>query len=307
MRQEVPALYDNTLIYLFDPADGYMFLRDVLISHLHLSHSLLTKLKRQQKIRVNGQITKANYPLQSGDLVTVDINLEETNHIEPQDIPLDIVYEDTDFLAVNKPSDMAIHPAPHMPDGTLANAVTYYWTQQGKTILFRPINRLDKDTSGLVLIGKSQWAHQALFQQQKQGLIHKRYQAIVEGNIEKDCGCIDLPIARIDQNRSPRTVDSAGKNAITHFTVLQRYEGFTLLSLTLETGRTHQIRVHLSHLGNPICGDVLYGTPSPFINRQALHAHELAFVHPRTGKTLQLIAPFPSDMITLIEKVSKQG
>lgn len=294
---------DNILSYIVKADDKYIFLREVLISHMQISHSLLTKLKLQQKIRVNDQITFTNYRLKANDLVTVDIDLDEKNNIIPQDISLEIVYEDSDLLVINKPSGMAVHPVKSISEGTLANAVSHYWIQQGRFNLFRPINRLDKDTSGLILIGKSQYAHQAVFRQQKRGTISRNYQALVEGIIEEDSGCINLPIAHINPARCKRTVDPSGKAAVTNFMVLERYDGFTLLSLSLGTGRTHQIRVHLSQAGYPICGDSLYGNPSSLINRQALHAGQLAFKQPRSRESLQFKAPLPSDMAQMLEKL----
>lgn len=294
---------DHILKYVVAPDDKFVFLRQVLISHMQISHSLLTKLKLQEKIKVNGQFAFTNYKLQKGDVVTVDIALDEINNIIPQDIPLDIVYEDSDLLVINKAPDMAVHPVKNISEGTLANAVTHYWIQQGKSSLFRPINRLDKDTSGLILIAKSQYAHQAVFRQQKQGIISRKYQAIVEGIVLEESGCIKLPIAHTDLHHCKRTVASGGKPALTNFTVLKRYEGFTLLSLSLGTGRTHQIRVHLSQSAYPICGDTLYGNPSPFISRQALHAGQLTFQQPRTGIPLQLEAKLPLDMLKMLEKL----
>lgn len=292
---------DNNLIYVVDPADNYTFLREVLTNRLQLSHSLQIRLKAQNKIKVNGQVTRTNYRLQPGDIVTIGIDLEETSEIRPIFAPLDIIYEDFDCLVINKPPGMAVHSLHGGPDITLANAVTYYWAEQSKTLLFRPVNRLDKDTSGLVLVGKSQYAHQAMFRQQKAGTITRRYLAVVEGIVSRDRGSIDLPIAHPDPALRPRTVDPSGKRAITHFEVIRRLNGFTLLSLTLGTGRTHQIRVHLSHLGHPICSDTLYGHPSPYISRQALHAGELSFLQPRTGSPLHMVAPLPRDMADLLE------
>lgn len=297
-------LDDNRLVYMVDPADNYIYLREVLTNHLQLSHSLQVRLKAQNGIKVNGRVTRTNYRLQPGDIVTIDIDLEEQSEISPIYFPLDIVYEDPDCLVINKPPGMAVHSRRGGPEITLANAVTYYWAKQGKTPLFRPVNRLDKDTSGLVLVGQSQYAHQAMFRQQKAETITRRYLAVVEGIISRGHGTIDLPIAQLDPEHRSRTVDPSGKRAITHFNVIQRLNGFTLLSLALGTGRTHQIRVHLSHLGYPICGDTLYGHPSPLINRQALHAGELSFSQPRTGQALHLATPLPRDMVRLLEYIS---
>ncbi len=295
---------EELLSYWVNPEDNYTYLREVMKTHFKLSHSLLTKLKQQNKIQVNGQITLTDYRLQPGDQVTVDIALEEYNPIAPEAIPLDIVYEDPDLLVINKPAGLAVHPVKRIPGGTLANAVTHYWVQQGKSILFRPINRLDKDTSGLMLIGKSQYAHQAVFRQQQQGLIHRQYQALVEGRVSGESGIIDLPIAHPDPRLCTRAVDPAGRPAVTCYQVIKRFPSCTLLALTLETGRTHQIRVHLRQIGHPIYSDSLYGQPSPLIPRQALHAAQLTLQQPRTGIRLQFKTPLPEDMGRLLEYLS---
>ena len=297
---------DNMLIYVVDPEDHLTYLRDVFKKKLPVSHALLTRLKVQEKIRVNGQFAHTNYRLQTGDRITVDLNLDETSHILPQDIPINIIYQDTDIMVINKPAGMAVHPIKEKMKDTLANAVTYYWSQRGESRLFRPINRLDKGTSGLVLVGKSQYAHQAMFKQQKRGQVERRYVAVVEGVMQADQGCIDLPIGYCEPG-SPvfRKVDINGKVAITHFTVIKRYPDATLLSLRLETGRTHQIRIHLSHLGHPICGDTIYGQPSPLIARQALHAGWTSFLQPRTLTRLQFEIPLPTDMQNLLDQLPK--
>ena len=292
------------LIYVVDPEDHLTYLRDVFKKKLPVSHALLTRLKVQEKIRVNGQFAHTNYRLQTGDQITVDLNLDETSHILPQDIPIDIIYQDADIMVINKAAGMAVHPIKEKMKDTLANAVTYYWSQRGESRLFRPINRLDKGTSGLVLVGKSQYAHQAMFKQQKRGQVERRYVAVVEGVMQEDQGCIDLPIGHSEPGSSVyRKVEVNGKAAITHFTVIKRYPDATLLSLRLETGRTHQIRIHLSHLEHPICGDTLYGQSSPLIARQALHAGWTSFLQPRTLTRLQFEIPLPTDMQNLLAQL----
>lgn len=295
---------DNLLSYVVDSEDQLIYLRDVFKKKLPLSHALLARLKVQRKIRVNGQVTHTNYRLQTGDRITVDLNLNENNCIIPQDIPLDIVYEDIDIMVINKAAGMAVHPIKEKMEGTLANAVSYYWSQRGESQLFRPVNRLDKGTSGLVLIAKSQFAHQAMFKQQKQGLVKRRYKALVEGLVQENQGRIDLPIAHAKPgSKAPRMVDDGGKAAVTHFTVCQRYQECTLLDLQLETGRTHQIRVHMSHQGHPIYGDPIYGHPSLLIDHQALHAGWTAFLQPRTANPLQFEVPLPGDMQNLLARL----
>jgi len=294
-------LNNTQLSYTAGVQDENTFLRDLLASKLFLSYSLVVNLKHQNKIQVNGQLVHTNYRIQAGDSVTIDIDLIEESNIIPESIPLDIVYEDEDFVVVNKPAGMSTHPSHLGGTGTLANAVTFYWQGLGRNILFRPINRLDKDTSGLVLIGKSQFAHQGIFNQLKQHTIDRRYVALVERSMAKDNGYIDQPIARLDDNKRQRIVHPTGQSATTHYQVLDKYPDHTLLSLKLETGRTHQIRVHLSFIGHPVCGDLLYGFASPLIKRQALHADRIRFTHPRSGKEVTLDIPLAEDIQTAVD------
>lgn len=293
---------NNTqLTYIAGVLDQSTMLRDILSNKLLLSHSLVVRLKHQSKIKVNGYPTHVNYRINAGDIITIDTDLTEESKIIPESIPLDIVYEDADFLVVNKPSGMSTHPSRIGGTGTLANAVTYYWQGLGRNTLFRPINRLDKDTSGLILIANSQFAHQGIFNQIKGRSLERRYIALVEGTMANDSGSIDQPIAREDDFGRRRLVRSDGQPAVTHYKVLEKYPGHTLLSLKLETGRTHQIRVHLSYIGHPLCGDFLYGCASPLINRQALHANKLRFIHPRSGKEIILEVPLAADIQAAVD------
>jgi 23S rRNA pseudouridine1911/1915/1917 synthase len=286
----------EALTWTVEPADDNRSLKELLFSRLQLSHSLVVKLKQQHKITVNGIPAYTNYRVRSGDLIAVDLDLDEQSDILPEAVPLQILYEDEDLLVVDKPAGMPVHPSKRRQSGTLANAVVHYWQQSGRVALFRPINRLDKDTSGLVLIGRNQFAHQAIFRQQKGHIVERRYLALVEGVVIQDQGRIEAAIARQEDRSRKRMVSPSGQAAATNYQVLERYPMQTLLWLRPETGRTHQIRVHLSFAGYPVCGDDLYGRPSPLIPRQALHASELAFVHPRTGSAVTLTAPLPEDM-----------
>lgn len=295
---------NTQLIYTAGFSDQDTFLRDILSSKLSLSRSLVIKLKQQNKIKINGHLAHTNYRIKAGDMVTIDMELAEENKIIPEPIPLDIIYEDTDFLVINKPAGMSTHPSRLGSTGTLANAVTYYQQSQGRNTLFRPINRLDKDTSGLILIGNSQFAHQGVFNQIKGRSLERRYMALVEGVIEKGRGCIDFPIARQEDNSRQRIIRPDGDPAVTHYEVLERYQAHTLISLRLETGRTHQIRVHLSAIGHPICGDLLYGSASPLIARQALHAYKLRFRHPRSGEEVLLEVPLAGDIQAAVEHIA---
>ncbi len=295
---------ENLLVYVKLPDDKYIYLRDALTREMGLSRSLLTRLKQQHKIKVNGRWTLTDYKLKAGDVITVDLAFDESNPIEPRPLHLDIIYEDQDFLVIDKPAGLAVQPTRDPGETTLAHAISYYHLQRGLSSLFRPINRLDKNTSGLILIGKSQYAHQALFNQMKLGRVKRRYIALVEGSVEADSGLINLPIAHLHPESDPRrSVSSNGKEAATEFKVLEWFDAFTLLSLTLGTGRTHQIRVHMSHIGHPVCGDPLYGNPSRLISRQALHAACLSFTHPRSTDLLELEAPIPADISDLMIQI----
>ncbi len=298
---------DGTLQYTVQAGDSCIFLRDVMKHRFRLSRSLLNQLKAQQRIMVNGRFTRTDYRLQAGDLVTIDVELDEECGLPAFYLPLNICYEDQDYLVVDKPPGLKIHPSGDPDEVTLAGAVAYYWKSNGRNCRFRPINRLDKDTSGLVLVGKSQYAHQAVYQQQRKGAVSRSYLAVVEGVVGPDQGVIDLPIIHHEPHVSAaRCVAAEGRQALTSFAVIRRFASHSLLSLVLGTGRTHQIRVHLSHYGHPVCGDTLYGSPSLFINRQALHAARLIFDHPRSGQRIELQSPLPDDMLNLLKNIGNQ-
>jgi len=296
-------LKDTLLTYTAAAEDQDAVLRDILKDRFNLSQALTARLKWQYRIKVNGQWSRTNHRIRPGDVITVDVDFSEENLIVAENLPLDIVYEDEDFLVVNKPSGMAIHPSKSGGTGTLANAVTFDWQKAGIHTLFRAINRLDKDTSGLVLIGKTQFAHQGVFVQDEQRGIRKRYIALAEGLISEDSGTINQPIACLDPAKRQRTVHPNGQPAITHYKVLERLPGHTLLSFELETGRTHQIRVHMLYMGHPLCSDPLYGHPSPWISRLALHAYEMTLIHPRSGKEIILQLPLSADIQSAVDRL----
>jgi 23S rRNA pseudouridine1911/1915/1917 synthase len=305
---EMKYLKQTPLTWMVEPDDDGRSLKELLYSRLLLSHSLVVKLKQQHKIAVNGRPVFTNYRLADGDLISVDLDLGERNEILPEAVPLKIVYEDEDVLVVDKPAGMPVHPSnKRCQTGTLANAVTYYWLQSGNSALFRPINRLDKDTSGLVLIGKNQFAHQGIFRQQQRHRVERCYYALVDGAAIPDHGRIAEPIARLEDRSRKRIIAPYGQPAVTNYAVLERYRQHTLLQLHPETGRTHQIRVHLNFAGHPVCGDELYGQPSPLIARQALHAGEMTFNHPRTGLAITLAAGLPDDMLAALVALRRQG
>jgi 23S rRNA pseudouridine1911/1915/1917 synthase len=271
----------------------------ILRSQLKFSRGAIRRLKRCAGLTVNGQAVRLNALVQTGDLIRVNF-VDDSQPVEPQEMPLDILFEDEHLLAVNKPSNMLVHPLSYHLLDTLANGVIYHWLQQGHSSKFRAASRLDKDTSGVMLIAKNSYSCHQLAGQMKNGLCRRDYLAVVHDRIPADAGTIDLPIGRPDASSLIFGVTAQGKAAVTHYTVLQRFAGASLVKLRLETGRTHQIRVHLRHIGHPLMGDDLYGGSLELIQRQALHSWRLEFTHPVTGELMQLEAPLPADMTALI-------
>jgi 23S rRNA pseudouridine1911/1915/1917 synthase len=261
---------------------------------------------------VNGRQGKAGYMIRAGDEIEVSslAPVIEIDRAQPTAIPLDIVYEDDDLLVVNKAAGMVVHPAPGHHDDTLVNALLAYLPalpEPGADQRPGIIHRLDKDTSGLIIVAKNARARAALIEQMKQHAIIKRYLALVEGNVALDQGSIDAPIGRDPRNRQQMAITAVGsREARTHFRVLQRFARHTLLLLQLETGRTHQIRLHLKAIGHPVVGDPVYGSGSIFkrapLKRQFLHSHQLSFTHPLTGETMELEAPLPADLQAVLSQ-----
>ena len=274
----------------------------ILRSQLKFSRGAIRRLKRCAGLTVNDQAVRLNALVQAGDLIRVDFQDDEQPVI-PQDMPLDILYEDEHVLAVDKPSNLLVHPLSYHLLDTLANGVIYHWQRQGLSSKFRAVSRLDKDTSGVVLIAKNSYSCHQLAVQMKNGLCRREYLAVVQGRIAVDSGSIDLPIGRPIDGSLIFGVTAQGKEAVTHFTVMQRFAGASLVKLRLETGRTHQIRVHLRHFGYPLMGDDLYGGSLELIQRQALHSWRLEFTHPVTKEHMQLEAPLPADLTALIHQL----
>ncbi|WP_088349589.1 RluA family pseudouridine synthase [Bacillus cereus] len=260
-------------------------------------------------VTVNGKAVKGNYKVKEEDEITVTIPEPEELDIQPEDLNLEIYYEDADVLVVNKPRGMVVHPAPGHTSGTLVNGLMHHCTDlSGINGVMRPgiVHRIDKDTSGLLMVAKNDMAHESLVNQLVAKTVTRRYKAIVHGVIPHDKGTIDAPIARDKKERQSMTVDENGKNAVTHFQVLERFKDFTLVECRLETGRTHQIRVHMKYIGYPLAGDPKYGPKKTLdINGQALHAGILGFDHPRTGEYIQFEAPIPEvfeDALNILRK-----
>lgn len=251
-----------------------------------------------QSILINGQWEYMKHILQPGEILTVHVQEEvSSGKIPPVELPLDIVYEDEDILVVNKPADMPIHPSLNNYYNSLANALAWYFEQQNKPFVFRCINRLDRDTSGLTIIAKHILSAGILSSMVAQRAIHREYLAVVRGEIIPTQGTIDAPIGRKGDSIIERMVDyEKGEHAVTHYQLAEYKNGHSLLSIHLETGRTHQIRVHMKHIGFPLIGDYLYNPDMEYMQRQALHSHRLQFTHPITGENMDFTAPLPTDM-----------
>ncbi|MDP4096914.1 RluA family pseudouridine synthase [Paenibacillus sp. P96] len=253
------------------------------------------------RVLVNGAAVKANYKVLENDRIELSVPEPESVDIAPENIPLDVVYEDSDVIVVNKPRGLVVHPAPGHASGTLVNALMYHCRDlSGINGELRPgiVHRIDKDTSGLLMAAKNDKSHASLAAQLKEHSVNRRYVALVHGNLSHDQGTVDAPIGRDAGDRKMFTVtDRNSKHAVTHFLVLERFGDYTLLELKLETGRTHQIRVHMKFIGHPLVGDPLYGRSKGIrMDGQALHAAVLGFVHPVTGDDLEFNAPLPQDM-----------
>ncbi len=276
-----------------------------------LSRSQLQDWIREGYVRVNGAAVKPNYKVGPGDQIEVRVPITVTSELVPEPIPLDIVYEDSDVIVVNKPRGMVVHPAAGHPNGTLVNALMYHCKDlSGINGEIRPgiVHRIDKDTSGLLMAAKNDAAHASLSEQLKEHTVTRRYIAVVHGTIPHEQGTIDAPIGRDPKDRKLYMVtDKNAKTAVTHFVVRERMDsGYTLLELMLETGRTHQIRVHMKYVGYPLVGDPVYGRSkgrTMAVPGQALHAAVLGFTHPRTGERLTFEAPLPAEMEQLIEEL----
>lgn len=277
-----------------------------------LSRSYIQKLLKDQKVKADHKTVKANYKVQPGQEIVVEIPDAEPLDIQPEDIPLDILYEDPYLLVVNKPKGMVVHPAAGHTGGTLVNAVMAHCGENlsGINGVLRPgiVHRIDKDTTGALLVCKTDEVHRGLAEQLKEHSIKRRYRAIVRGNLKEDTGTIEGPIGRHPTDRKKMAINyKNGKDAVTHYKVLERFGQYTYVECRLETGRTHQIRVHMSSIGHPLLGDTVYGSgKDPFhLEGQTLHAMILGFIHPITGEYMEFSAPLPEYFLKLLEKLRK--
>ena len=276
-----------------------------------VTRSAAARAIAEGRVLVNGRAAGKGLKLSGGE--QIEFTPEEPAPISaaPQDIPLDVVYEDGDVIVVNKPSGLVVHPAPGHPDGTLVNALLHHCgsSLSGVGGALRPgiVHRIDRDTSGLIIAAKNDMAHQSLAAQLADHTLARTYECIVTGNLREDSGTVDAPIARDSRDRKRMAVVSGGRRAVTHWEVIARYPGYTHIRCQLETGRTHQIRVHMAYLGHPILGDTVYGAkkPVPGLTGQCLHAVALRFLHPRTGKAVSLSCPLPEEFTAMLRRIDR--
>lgn len=278
-----------------------------------LTRSQAARLIAEGRVRVNGKPAAKSARLSGGETVTVDVPQLRETALPPQDIPLDVVYEDDDVIVVNKPTGLVVHPAPGHPDGTLVNALLHHCGDSLSGIggEKRPgiVHRIDRDTSGLIIAAKNDAAHLALSAQLKDHSLSRTYECLVTGNMKQDSGTVDAPIGRSSADRKKMAVVPTGRRAVTHWEVVARYPGVTHLRCRLETGRTHQIRVHMAYIGHPILGDTVYGAkkPVPGLTGQCLHATGLRFVHPHTGEPVELHCPLPPEFTAMLQKLQNKS
>ncbi len=285
---------------------------DLMLTEMYPEHtrSYLQKQVKNGAVLLNGKTAKPGASLKPGDMVDAEFSEPEEPEVLPEPIPLTVVYEDSDVILVDKPKGMVVHPAPGHTSGTLVNALLYHCRDlSGINGVLRPgiVHRIDKDTTGLVIACKNDMAHQSLAGQLKAHTVTRRYYAIVNGNFREDEGVVNAPIARHRTERKKMAVDPSGREAITHFRVLERFGNYTFLECRLETGRTHQIRVHMSHIGHPLLGDEQYGSGKSRFHTegQCLHAYIFGFIHPRTGEYMEFQSELPTYFTKILTALRK--
>ena len=290
--------------YTVKPEDSPYSVRDILRRNFTFSSRMMARFKQNDCILLNGKAVRVNITPKAGDVIDIVLPVEKSD-FTPENVPIIPVFEDDDLLILNKPAGYVVHPTKGHPAHTIANGLSRYMIDTGRTFKIRFINRLDMDTSGLLIVAKNAHCQDVIVHQMRENKMVKKYMAFLCGIVENDEGLIDAPIGRLDSEKVAREVTVSGYPSLTRYTVRERYKkGFTLVELLLETGRTHQIRVHMSHIGHPVVGDRLYGGENVFlIERQALHANYISFFHPITGKLVEVSADMPDDMVKLLDKL----
>ncbi len=294
---------NRTINYVIDKEHAGLRV-ELFLKRKGYSSQNLTEIKRMPKsVIVNGEHYYMKQILNEGDHLSIHIQETDCSEkVPPTELPLDIVYEDEDIIVINKPAGMPIHPSLNNYTNSMANALAWYYEQQGKPFIFRCCNRLDRDTSGLTVVAKHLVSGNILSKMVFRREFHREYLAIVRGDVQPSCGTIDAPLARKEGTIIERCVDfECGEKAVTHYQAADYKNGHSLVKLKLETGRTHQIRIHMKHLGFPLVGDYLYNPDMEFIQRQALHSHRISFIHPITGDPMEFTAELPEDMKKVLE------
>ena len=282
-------------------SNNYRSINQLLKTELNISSRLLVKLIKNNKIMLNGNLCDTRITPKLNDKIQIMLDYEENNsNIQPIEMTLDIIYEDEGLLIVNKPSGIAVHPSMRHYEDSLSNGVRFYYDKIGLKKKIRPVNRLDIDTSGIVIFAKNEYIQECLIKQMKEGSFKKEYVCAVLGMLEEKKNTINLPIARKKGSIIERCVSKDGKTAITHYEVINEKHNYSIVKCLLETGRTHQIRVHFAYIGHPLLGDTLYGTQSNLISRQALHCCNINFIHPILNKKIQINCKYPKDIEKLM-------
>ena len=287
--------------YTVNTPNLYNTVKDVLKNYFLVSSRLLLKLKNNNCVFLNNKKCTINSTVSLGDIISFSLDYEEDNsNIVSTNIPLNIVYEDDCLLIINKQPNVAIHPSMLHYDNSLSNGVKFYFDSIGLKKKIRPVNRLDRNTSGLVIFAKNEYVQEFLIKRMQNNTFSKEYLAILEGILEEKQGTINAPIARKRDSIIERCVDESGDSSITHYKVIKEFNNLSLVNFKLETGRTHQIRVHSSYIGHPILGDDLYGNKSSLICRQALHSYKISFIHPKTHEKMCFEIDLPKDMLNIL-------
>lgn len=299
--------YNKWITYTISETWHNHKVEEVLKGPLELSNRMINRLTRSNGLRLNGKMPWLNRIVKAGDRLQVAVRPKEKADLKPEPVPFHTIYEDTDFMIVDKPSGITVHPVRPEETGTLAHGILHHWMQQGWEGKVRPVHRLDRNTSGLLLIAKHAYAHQMMDRKLREKQVHRTYLAWVHGSLSATTsqveGIIDAAIQRDPHHSLRRRVSPKGDQAITHYRILRQHEQASLVQVQLETGRTHQIRVHFSHLGHPLLGDKLYGGTPVHIYRQALHAAHLGFYHPLKGEKMAFQADLPQDLIELADRL----
>jgi 23S rRNA pseudouridine1911/1915/1917 synthase len=307
MRSEVVSLNppEHTFIHQVSTEHDSLPVRTVLSRGLELSRQLLVRLKRSGTLLINGEPALLKDRVRAGDILSITIKEEKEQDLAPEPLSVSVVFEDDHVLVLDKSPGMVVHPTKGFLSGTVANAVIHHWQERGQSFVFRPVHRLDKDTSGLLVIAKNPFVQDALTRQHQSGEWHKSYTAVVQGEMRDQSGRIEAPIARVGNGTRARIIADHGQRAVTLWETLRILHEATLIKARLVTGRTHQIRVHMAHIGHPLIGDEVYGTPTELIGRHALHASAISFTHPVTKAHMYFTSALPEDMRALIEKAQR--